>query len=536
MSIGRRIALGCCRCSTACVLVLIRAAPVVLIIFALLLPANAQFWGNSWGGRQQQPQQRYNPYAQQPYNPYGGFGGGQWGYGDYRQRERPSSPRQRERPREVEKEQPPDYSHAPPATPRKDATVKVVVMGDANADWLAYGLEDAFSEKPEIGIVRKHRTESGLIRYDQRRESEWPQVAREIITAEKPDFIVMMIGNNDRQTIREKAPPPAPANAQPILPPPPVPLPPPDLERQPVEQQHRQMTPAQGRQADYGPWEFQSEKWERAYIKRIDATIAALKSVGVPVIWVGLPSQRGTSASADSSYLNELYRSEAEKAGIVYVDVWDGFVDEDGRFSPQGPDYLGQTRRLRTSDGVYFTKFGARKLAHYVEREIERIIGNKGMPVALPMSVDPGPQAPNAKPGGPAQRPAAGPVVPLTETRVVPEELMGGPGATPAAATGASVTRTLTKGEALAAPSGRADDFSWPRGVVNVEPAVAEPAAPDSAATDAGAKPAKSPQRKSALDAYAQHKPAQGRARPRLNPTPWAYGRPNGSSFGSSGW
>src|SRR5262245_46580318 len=194
MSIGRRVVLGCRRWSTACVLVLIQAAPVVLIIFALLLPANAQFWGNS-GGWRQQPQ--YNPYG-------GGFGGNrQWNYWGYRQ----PSPRLRERPREVEKEQPPDYSHAPSATPRKDATVKVVVMGDANADWLAYGLEDAFSEKPEIGIVRKHRTDSGLIRYDQRRDSEWPQVAREIIAAEKPKFVVMMIGNNDRQTIREKAPP-----------------------------------------------------------------------------------------------------------------------------------------------------------------------------------------------------------------------------------------------------------------------------------------------------------------------------------------
>ena len=80
-------------------------------------------------------------------------------------------------------------------------------MGDANADWLAYGLEDAFSEKPEIGIVRKHRTDSGLIRYDQRRDIEWPQVVREIIAADKPKFIVMMIGNNDRQQIREKTPP-----------------------------------------------------------------------------------------------------------------------------------------------------------------------------------------------------------------------------------------------------------------------------------------------------------------------------------------
>src|SRR5262245_10480033 len=118
-------------------LLIVRAATAAVLSFALLLPANAQFWGNSWGGRQQQTQQPFNPYAQQRYNPYGGWGDRQWGYGGYRQQERPSSRRQRERPREVEKEQSPDYSHAPPATPREDATVKVVVMGDANADWLA---------------------------------------------------------------------------------------------------------------------------------------------------------------------------------------------------------------------------------------------------------------------------------------------------------------------------------------------------------------------------------------------------------------
>jgi uncharacterized protein len=518
---------------------IVRAATAALLSFALLLPANAQFWGNSWGGRQQQPQQPYNPYAQQPYNPYGGFGGDrQWGYGGYRQRESPSSPRlreqHRERSREVEKEQPPDYSHAPPATPRKDVTVKVVVMGDANADWLAYGLEDAFSEKPEIGIVRKHRTDSGLIRYDQRRDSEWPQAAREIITAEKPQFVAMMVGNNDRQTIREKAPPPASANAQPTQPPPPVPPTPPDLERQPIEQQHRHMTPAQAPQTDHGPWEFQSEKWELAYIKRIDATIAALKSAGVPVIWVGLPSQRGTNASAESAYLNELYRGEAEKAGIVYVDIWDGFVDEDGQFSPQGPDYLGQTRRLRTSDGVYFTKFGARKLAHYVEREIERGLSSQRVPVALPVPAEPEHRGRKGKPGG-SVRPMAGPVVPLTGANVGSEQvLLGGPGESPAA------TVWLSAGEAVAAPSGRADDFGWPRGVVNVEAAVVEPA-PDTAAEDVGVKSAKTARRKSAMDAYAaqtgrEHKSAQRRPPPRLKHNVWAHQRPNFPSFGASGW
>src|SRR5260221_169633 len=176
-----------------------------------------------------------------------------------------------------------------------------------------------------------------------------------------------------------------------------------DYSRAPAEAaEHANMTPEQARQASYGPWEFHTEKWELAYVRRIDAMIAALKSAGVPVLWVGLSSQRNTKPSADSSYLNELYRSRAEKAGIIYVDIWDGFVDEGGRYSAQGPDYEGQIRRLRSGDGVYFSKFGARKLAHYVEREIHRSITNRGVPVALPVPTDSGAQAPNAKTDAPA--------------------------------------------------------------------------------------------------------------------------------------
>jgi hypothetical protein len=244
------------------------------------------------------------------------------------------------------------------------------------------------------------------------------------------------------------------------------------------------------------------------------------------VIWVGLASQRGTKSSQDSSYLNELYRSRADKAGIIYVDIWDGFVDESGRFSPQGPDYEGQTRRLRTGDGVYFTKFGALKLAHYVEREVQRIVGNKGLPVALPIPLDPAPQAPTAKPSGPAERPAAGPVVPLTGTRAASEELLGVVVVAPA--TDATVFRTITKGEPVAARSGRADDFSWPRGAVNVEPGPVEPTAANTPVPEVGAKSAKPAQRPSAMDAYAaqtsRQKPAQRRLRSRSSPNPPFFG------------
>ena len=83
--------------------------------------------------------------------------------------------------------------------------------------------------------------------------------------------------------------------------------------------------------------------------------IAALKSASVPAFWVSLPAQRNSRAFSDSAYLNELYRHEADKAGIRYFDIWNGFVDEAGQYSPQRPDFEGQIRRLHSGDGVYFT-------------------------------------------------------------------------------------------------------------------------------------------------------------------------------------
>src|SRR4030095_15477233 len=73
-------------------------------------------------------------------------------------------------------------------------------------------------------------------------------------------------------------------------------------------------------QAQAAPLEFQTEAWQAAYVQRIDATIAALKSANVPVFWVGLPPQRDSRQSQAAVYLNELYRTRAERAGIIYVD------------------------------------------------------------------------------------------------------------------------------------------------------------------------------------------------------------------------
>ncbi len=395
-----------------------------------------------------------------------------------------------------------DYSKAPP--PRKlekPATSTVVVIGDSMADWLGYGLDEKYVDQPEIGVERKIRSSSGLVRYDAKNEAlDWPQAAKEALSNEKPNAIVIMLGLNDRVPLREKAlaqprqngelaqganqsasqasqdkaAPPADAEA------------PPPTARQTEPQQ-----PVPG-----GPYDFHTDQWAALYVKHIDAMIAALKSKGVPLIWVGLPAIRGTKSTSDMSYLDELYRERAERAGIVYVDIWDGFVDEDGDYAVQAPDFEGQIRRLRTADGVHFTKAGAVKIANYVDRELRHVMPSPAAPVALP-----GPEA-TPKSGNAVDRPDVGPILPLNAGGDDHGSALLGAGSPPTPTTSDSIAaKVLSRGETLTAPIGRADDFSWPRAgsdasatpEVSFEPAAAVPDTPKNqtdANKDAKEKPA----------------------------------------------
>jgi hypothetical protein len=385
----------------------------------------------------------------------------------------------------------------PPAKKAADASApltSVVVLGDSMADWLAYGLEQAAAESPDIGILRRHRTYSGLIRIEVKNDPrgeypDWPQAARDILNADKANFIVVMIGLNDRRPIRDKAPAPAktsaPGAAQHAAPGDKK-SEPKDAEKEPdeapAEQQAATVEPHERAPAGMVNYEFRSDKWTELYIKRIDDFIAVLKAKNVPVFWVGLPPVRSPKISADLSYLNDLYRSRAEKAGITYIDTWDGFVDEQGRFVMQGPDFEGQIRRLRSGDGTHFTQPGARKLAHYVEREIQRALMTHATPVSLPVD-EPAPQATAPtppKPGAAAiARPLAGPVMPLT-TAAEADQLLGGPSAKQDTVDPIA-SRVLVRGEPNRVPVGRADDFAWPRRTVlpqGADPVVATSTTP----------------------------------------------------------
>ena len=56
-------------------------------------------------------------------------------------------------------------------------------------------------------------------------------------------------------------------------------------------------------------------------------------------------------------------KKTASRAGATFVDVWEAFVDDRHQFALYGPDVNGQLTKLRTGDGVHFTRAGAKEFA-----------------------------------------------------------------------------------------------------------------------------------------------------------------------------
>src|SRR5262249_38215033 len=307
--------------------------------------------------------------------------------------------------------------------------------------------------------------------------------------------IVVMLGVNDRSPLRDRPPATKPSAT------------PPDSEHPPPATAAPQHPPPGA------SYEFHTDKWAELYSKRIDDVITALKTRGVPIIWVGLPAVGGAKSTRDMIYLDELYRARADKAGIAYVDIWDGFVDDQGRYAQDGPDFEGQTRRLRTYDGVNFTKAGAEKLGHYVEHDLRRVLGSHVLPVALPGPEEQPPANDNV-----AGRPVIGPVVPLNSTNMEKGgQLLSAASHPTEGEADPLAKRVLNRGETIVAPRGRADDFSWPRpdisGTADTE-APPDTVPPKGAAANSGAE-----EGKKNTDKAATTKPSEATNRP-TQPSP----------------
>ena len=301
----------------------------------------------------------------------------------------------------------------PPEVVEKDANARtVLVVGDFLAGGLAEGLDAAYAEIPTVRIVERSNGSSGFVREDY---YDWNGEIDAILKEVKPAAVVVMIGANDRQQLS--------INGQSERP--------------------------------------ETEAWRKEYAARVQAFANKIKAARIPLVWTGVLPFKSQSMSADMLAFNDIYSKAAEAAGGSFVDIWEGFVDENGAFTSVGPDMNGQPVRLRGSDGINLTSAGKRKIAFYVEKPLAKILGT---------AVSPG-KGPDGEDAAPAV--AVGEPVDLRRTQPIslsgPDldggaELLGGANAP--ARTGSRKTEPSTQ-------AGRADDFSGRK------PATAKSSAPE---------------------------------------------------------
>lgn len=313
----------------------------------------------------------------------------------------------------------PGVAPAVPAAPAAPAapTTFVAVIGDSIADQLAGGLQEGFADAPELAVKRLTKPNSGLVRDDY---FDFAAEAEKLLGQGPVTYAVFEVGVNDRQ---------------PFL----------DMRREPPL----------------------SDAWRKRYADRIDALLTPFKERKIPIFWTGLAASESARATADHVAVNAIARERVEAAGGTYVDVWEGFVDEDGLYAEAGPMLDGQIGRLRLDDGVHFSKAGARKLAHYVEQEIRKVFQPKPATADAVMAAiapEAGALAIAPAPTAEQPRPISSPLMVLT----APRRSQGGalaaatPMPIPARDASQSAAKFLVNGESPEADAGRMDDHRWP--------------------------------------------------------------------------
>ncbi|MDR6817003.1 hypothetical protein J2X76_002176 [Neorhizobium sp. 2083] len=318
------------------------------------------------------------------------------------------SPGRAAAPRPVQPIVPP----APEPVAKLENAKQILVVGDFMAGNIGSELETTFAAAPGVAITERSDGSSGLVRED---HFDWPAALPAMLDEVKPAVVVVMIGANDRQqmtiggSIKEK---------------------------------------------------FRSDAWFKEYEHRVTELVGIVATRKLPLLWVGLPSFQSPLATADAVTLNAIYRNQVEKAGGEFVDIWEGFVDEDGKFVVTGSDVNGQQVRLRGSDGITFTKAGKQKLAFYVEKLVRRHLGEMASPDVVKLDGSNLP-ALSALPASPGQAVPTHPIS-LSDPELDGGKDLLGAGPLPSVLIETPRDKLVRRGELAPAPAGRIDDYGVP--------------------------------------------------------------------------
>ncbi|MFG1397554.1 SGNH/GDSL hydrolase family protein [Roseixanthobacter pseudopolyaromaticivorans] len=304
---------------------------------------------------------------------------------------------------------------------KQPPTKFVLVIGDRLAAQLAQGLADAYvTDRSSPAVIGVTDDESGFLAPTPPGGTDWLTKGPEAIAAARPNGVVVALGSNDLQPIADG-----------------------DTKVEPL-----------------------TDRWQELYAKRVADVLGALRARTGNIILVGLAPVQNASLFADYEKLNDVLRAQAVRANVVFAPVWDGFVDEEGKYAASGAAVDGQRRRLRFNDGVRFTRAGARKLAFFTQKDLTRFLTETPR-------IEESPEAGKDGSRGPLS---------LSDIARGASTLAGGPNAGNANAIPVKLqpndaARALLEGTPMPTVRGRADDYSWPPGAAATPAPVAAPSA-----------------------------------------------------------
>jgi uncharacterized protein len=211
--------------------------------------------------------------------------------------------------------------------PTSSNPLRVVVVGDSLAQGIGTFAERVF--RPNlVNVYREGRISTGLAREDY---FDWPAQMRYIVQRARPDLTIVMLGENDGQSL--------------------------------VDRFGRTV-------AQIGTAEFPAAYAERA---REFAKIAT--SEGGHLIWVGLPQPRDTRRWDFIGRQNEAFAQvAAELPNVAYFDTWNTFAAPNGGYTAYYHDGNHVTL-VRADDGVHFNADGytilMQRLAEFANQQFE---------------------------------------------------------------------------------------------------------------------------------------------------------------------
>jgi hypothetical protein len=225
---------------------------------------------------------------------------------------------------------PPGASPSPPnqapvvdtpiRVPSGDEPLRVAVVGDSLAAGVGFYAERVF--KPFfVDVTKQGKISTGLARPDY---FNWPAALKQIGSVFRPDIVIVMIGENDNQSLLDA---------------------------------HGSVETSIGTGA-----------WPPAYEERVERFATIATRAGAHVIWIGLPIEREESRWVFVQRQNEIYEAVADRLpNVAYLDAWDLFSKPDGGYTAYFRDG-NRVELVREDDGIHFTGTGYTILMEHVAR------------------------------------------------------------------------------------------------------------------------------------------------------------------------